>query len=83
MGTMTNDRICHECGTTALPTDRYCAECGQPLVEPASTWPQPVDETEGGTADPVFVPLDLPPDTGADVPPKGGWIGNLLRSRSA
>ncbi len=80
---MTNDRICHECGATALPADRYCAECGQPLTEPASTWPESASEPDKAPVEPTFVPLDLPPDSGIDAPPRGGWISSLLRSRSA
>ena len=80
---MSNDRICHECGTTALPTDRYCAECGQPLVEPASTWPRPADEATRASIEPMFVPLNLPTDTSTETPQKGRWISNLLRMRSA
>ena len=79
---MTNDRICHECGTTALPADRYCAECGQPLTEPATTWPEAASEPGKAPIEPTFVPLDLPPDTGVDTPPRNGWFGKL-RSRSA
>jgi hypothetical protein len=78
---MSDDRMCHECGATALEADRYCAECGQALVNPARTWPQA--PTTSPTAQPVFIPLNLPPDTGVDPRPKSGWLGGLLRSRSA
>jgi hypothetical protein len=81
VGTMSNDRMCHECGTTALEADRYCAECGQALIEPAWNWPRPVTSTP--IVEPVFIPLDIPPDTGIDAPAKNGWLGGLLRSRSA
>ena len=78
---MSNEWMCHECGTTALEADRYCAECGQALIEPAWNWPRP--KAAARMVEPVYIPLDIPPDTGVDVRPKNGWFGNLLRSRSA
>jgi hypothetical protein len=78
---MSNDRMCHGCGTTALEADRYCAECGQALIEPAWNCPRP--GTPSPIVEPVFIPLDIPPDTGINAPSKSSWFGGLLRSRSA
>jgi ribosomal protein S27AE len=81
-GIMSSEQICHECGVTAFPADRYCGGCGLALIEPAATWPSATSVPKR-SPETSFIPLDLPPDIGAEQTAKRGWFGGLLRSRSA